>query len=227
MINSERFLTAYAVIERKMNEISEVTKYVAFSQLLYKCAKKNRVIASNQQSLREYNELRNAIVHLRGGETEIIAEPSDSVTEDIERIANLLSVNDNVMRFASQPVRTVSPDHTIFNTFDIMDEIGTSKVPVYTKEGYQGIVTVSAIAESVIRHPHRMTVQELIQEETELVVFMSKDDTVQMVVDAFEDAMKKGKQLQACIITEHGKTTEKPAGIITLTDLPKILKHFI
>lgn len=65
--NAERFLDAYAQIEAKMTSLCRETKYVPFSQLLSRLSSHNHVISNNQEELREYSELRNALVHMRGG----------------------------------------------------------------------------------------------------------------------------------------------------------------
>ena len=87
--NAERFLDAYAQLETKMASLAKETRYVPFSQLLSRLAPHNRIIANNQEELREYSELRNALVHMRGVKQEIIAQPCDSVVENIERIADM------------------------------------------------------------------------------------------------------------------------------------------
>ena len=58
--NAERFLNAYAGIEKEMNRINGSEKYIGFAELLGICAKKNAVIKSNYEELRQFNTLRNA-----------------------------------------------------------------------------------------------------------------------------------------------------------------------
>ena len=51
--NAERFLDAYAQLETKMASLAKETRYVPFSQLLSRLAPHNRIIANNQEELRE------------------------------------------------------------------------------------------------------------------------------------------------------------------------------
>ncbi len=228
MSNAERFITAYARIERKLSEIARESKYIPFSQLLYRCVNQNRVVYANQQSLREYNELRNAIVHQRGRENEIIAEPTDSVTEDIERIADLLEEDDNILQFCSRPLRTVKPDTPIKEAFDLMDELDTSKIPVYEDNTYKGIVTLEEIARWALEEEKKeSSVSEiLVSRKKERVLFLPHTSSVDSAIRAFESAMKNGQNLLAIIVTDRGNLNEKPLGIITVADLPKIIKAF-
>lgn len=228
MSNAERFLNAYARIERKLSEMNKDSRYVPFSQLLFRCSSISKAVSLNQQSLREYHELRNAIVHERGRVNEIIAEPCDSVTNDIERIAELLEADDHALQYASKHVRTVTLETSIEDVFHMMDEMKTSKIPVYEDSIYQGLVTLEEIARWGIEdNPNKQQVQDiLISSKNEKVLFLSKQCTVSDVLQSFERAIRKGNSLLAIIITDKGSTREKPLGIITVYDLPNILKSF-
>ena len=228
MTNAERFLAAYARIEKKMGEISKESSYKPFAQLLYRCASLNKVISLNQQTLREYSELRNAIVHERGGNNEIIAEPCDSVTESIERIAGMLEQDNSILQFSSMPVKTVSLQTEIPEAYRIMDEMHTSKLPVYEQGTYKGLVTLEEIAGwGINRDTTKHTVNDILAaSKDEKVLFLPRSSSVTSAIQGFESAMNHGSSLLAIIITDKGSLNEEPLGIITVADLPKILKSF-
>ena len=225
MTNAERFLNAYAQCEKKLAELAEQPKYIPFSQLVARCANRSRVVALNQQSLREYNELRNAIVHIRGSEKEIIAEPCDSVTEDIERIAK---EPHDILKYASMPVKTVHIDTSIRDAFHLMQEMDTSKVPVYKGQNFVGMITLDEIAKVAMQGKTDNTVVSDVLSSTKnsRVVFTSKSNNVDVVLRYFDKAREEGITLLAILITESGKPSEKPIGIITTSDLPNILKIY-
>lgn len=227
--NAERFLDAYATIEHELGTLARETKYVPFSQLLYKCAQRNWVVSKNQQELREYHELRNAIVHLRDSKNEVIAEPTDRVTEDIERIAALLSVDDNILSVASSPVKTVRPTDSIRGAYAVMKHLESSKIPVYDNGRYRGIVTMENVCGWAFDGmDESLHVYDIMKEaKNERVIFLSKDDTVIDATKSFEQAMNHGYALLSVIITEHGSHNEKPLGIITIKDLPKIVNALV
>lgn len=228
MTNAERFLNAYAQCEKKLAELAEQPKYIPFSQLVARCANRSRVVALNQQSLREYNELRNAIVHIRGSEKEIIAEPCDSVTEDIERIAKLLTEPHDILKYASMPVKTIHIDTSIRDAFHLMQEMDTSKVPVYKGQNFVGMITLDEIAKVAMQGKTDDTVVSDVLSSTKnsRVVFTSKSNNVDIVLRYFDKAREEGITLLAILITESGKHSEKPIGIITTSDLPNILKIY-
>lgn len=226
LTNARRFLNAYARIEKKMGQIARETRYVPFGQLLSRCARENRIILNRQEDLREYNELRNAIVHQRGKHNEIIAEPSDSVTEDIERIADLLEADESILQYASCPVRCVSAESDIRDVFHLMEELETTKIPVYDDGVYQGIVTVEEIARWGIEtdRSQHLVKSILTRRKNERVLFLKRESSVESAIHGFESALNHGTALLAILITEHGSLNEPPLGIITVADLPKILK---
>lgn len=228
MSNAERFLAAFARIEKKLGEICKTTSYKPFSQLLYLAAPQNQIIAMNQQSLREYSELRNAIVHNRGDNNEIIAEPCDSTTEKIERIANLLEQENYILQFATKPVITVKLDTEIKDAYGIMDKMNTSKLPVYENGTYKGLLTMKEIASWGIQHATDTHVVDdvLRAERDEKVLFLPRNSSIASAMQAFENAMNHGQSLLAIIITDKGSVKEEPLGIITVADLPKIINAF-
>lgn len=227
--NARRFLDAYAVIERELGTMARETKYIPFSQLLYRCAQRSWVVSKNQQALREYHELRNAIVHLRGNENEIIAEPSDSVTEDIERIAGLLTVDESILSCASRPVKTVCSSDGIRGAYTMMAGLDSSKIPVYDNGRFRGILTMENICRWAFDGmDESLHVGDIMKESRkERVIFLKKNASVIEATRAFEQAMNHGSVLLAVIVTEHGSANEKPLGIITVKDLPKIVSALV
>ena len=216
MTNAERFLNAYAQCEKKLAELAEQPKYIPFSQLVARCANRSRVIAINQQSLREYNE------------KEIIAEPCDSVTEDIERIAKLLTEPHDILKYASMPVKTVHIDTSIRDAFQLMQEMDTSKIPVYKGQNFVGMITLDEIAKVAMQgRTDNTVVSDIISSaKNARVVFTSKSNNVDVVLRYFDKARDEGITLLAILITESGKPSEKPIGIITTADLPNILNIY-
>lgn len=223
--NARRFLDAYAIIEHEMSVMAKETKYIPFSQLLYKCAQKSWVVSKNQQALREYNELRNAIVHLRDGNEEIIAQPTARVTEDIERIASLLHKSEKVLAYASTPVKTVGPGDSVRGAYTVMRNLDSSKVPVYNNGSFYGILMMENICRWAMDGADpSLHVKDLIpSSKTHRVVFLDKDATIQDTMKSFDAALHHGAVLLAAVISETGSPKEKPLGIITVQDLPKIL----
>ncbi len=89
--NSDRFIIAFNRIEKSMEKISGLSGYMPFSRLIDKSKHLNAVIRKFEPDLREYGDLRNAIVHNRTDIEYAIAEPHEDIVELIEYIDRELS----------------------------------------------------------------------------------------------------------------------------------------
>ena len=227
--NGERFLKAFASIERSLNEMAGSTVYNSFSRLLAVCASRNTVVRTNQERLREYAELRNAIVHQRDDEEELIAIPTDSAVSDIERIARLIDRRRSVLYYATKPVKTVSTDDTVTDAYHAMKNLGTTKIPVYRDQSFQGIVTMETIAGWAIEGGREeITCADIVEhEKVERVMFLKSKSYLEDVINIYESAMKEGRRPPVIILTKNGSRNQRPEGIITAYDLPSILAALI
>jgi len=90
--NAERFLSAYNNIDYTLKSRYDFSRSMGFSDLIRKCVVLNYIVRKNEDKLVDYGRLRNAIVH--NNDDFIIAEPHDSVVEDIERLEKLITKMD-------------------------------------------------------------------------------------------------------------------------------------
>ena len=104
----------------------------------------------------------------------------------------------------------------------------TSKVPVYKGQNFVGMITLDEIAKVAMQGKTDDTVVSDVLSSTKnsRVVFTSKSNNVDVVLRYFDKAREEGITLLAILITESGKPSEKPIGIITTSDLPNILKIY-
>jgi len=119
-------------------------------------------------------------------------------------------------------------DDRVIEVYARMNQLGTSKMPIYDQTEFKGLLTIEMIADWAVLNRKNMpdpTVNEIFnpQFKSEKVYFIKKDASVIEVLELFEKAMHQGVNLLALMITESGKRNEKPLGIITVADLPKII----
>ncbi|MPN03802.1 hypothetical protein SDC9_151036 [bioreactor metagenome] len=113
-----------------------------------------------------------------------------------------------------------------------MNDYDFSKMPVYDKNNIVGIVTIEAIAKwacNELKNKTELTqVKDIVDDvnENEKIYFLSKNESAYDVIKIYTDSMKKGNKVLAILITEDGIKTQKPIGIVTLKDLPRILEYF-
>lgn len=224
MLNSERFLNAFACIEKECRIIAGNIQYVKFYQLLHEAGKKSEVIQKYQFDLQEYADLRNAIVHQRSPMGETIAEPNEDVTERIEKIAKLLSEPERVEQFFIKPIRTCTLEDNLKEIALQLEVHESTKIPVYREHQFCFLLTTDMIERCFLHHEDSISQLkvkdcEAYLKETENVGFISKDTSIHDAFARFTKAYTNGIILKAVIITESGNREEKPCGIITLSDL--------
>ena len=89
--NSKRFIDAYNNIDYALKTRYNLNRAMGFSDLIRKSVSMNYVVRKYEDDLIDYGRLRNAIVH-NNNEDFVIAEPHDSVVENIEHIGRDISV---------------------------------------------------------------------------------------------------------------------------------------
>lgn len=230
-VNSERFLIAFSSIEGEMNRRVKSNHYISYSELVRRMSNMDRNYHRFQRYLEEFGDLRNAIVHERI-DGEVVAEPHLKEVESIEHIAQLLTEPERVKPTYLSDVEFCLDTDSLSNVLNILLPKHYSKLPVYTKEMlFKGLITTDAINEYLVKNIGKIqgklpdiTISELLlqDEKKRTVEFIPIDTTLLSVVILFEQSLTAGKRLNALIITQDGASNQKPLGIISVSDLPRI-----
>ncbi len=232
MKNSERFLNAFITIEDFLREEIDANNYVTFYQLIDKATRSNSAVRSYKDDLKEYADLRNAIVHERSGGN-IIAEPNDYVVDRIERIVTMLERPPKVIPEFQMKVTTIKNSDSIAKALKLILEQSFSQVPVLKESKFIALLTANTItrwlgasvAEDVF-NLSETTVEKVLTfaEDEKNYLFIRRDTTMFEALELFGKSEEQGKHLDALLITQRGKPTEKIIGIITVSDLPTIFQ---
>lgn len=232
MNNYERFMNAFTAIEKYLRKYKTSDKtHESFYGLVEKAKKKDAIVRQYELDLKELADLRNAITHERT-DGHPIAEPYPSTVDLIEKICNALKNPPRAREFQGK-VSSVSPEKDLKDVLEVIRNNAYSQVPVYDDSGYRGILTTNTIArwlsstsEDGLAVIDDVKVSEVLEhaEDSEMVEFVKANDNLFEVLDLFSKANENGRKLEAIIITQNGKKKEKPLGIITVWDIPKILK---
>jgi|GEM_PF-2928202 len=228
--NAERYLEAFDRLEARINEISGLGIEKYFTDRLAAAAQVNRLVRNHAVEINEFHDLCTGIIcRNERHERIILAEPNSMMVEGVSRMADLISRHFNVMDFATHPVQTVGPEEKVTEVFRKMNEIHTSKMPVYQDGRYAGFVTMESMTQWCVDGCSPDTaVKEVLANATkhDMVLFLSQDRDAQDALMGFQDSMKKGSNLLAVLITEKGNVTEPVLGIITVFDIPKIFAAY-
>lgn len=229
--NSDRFIYAFNRIEKQLEKISGLTSYLPFARLIDKTKHLNAVVRKFEQDLREYADLRNAIVHHRTDAEFTIAEPHDDVVALIEYIDHELSKPVTVGDLFLCKVHILQTTDTLMTGLRVIREKQFNQIPIYNKNQFVGLVTATGITYWLADH---MT-EEIISREMPTLLdihshekkkktyrFVGRDLSVYEAEEYFRKSLISGNRLDALLITENGSEWEKLLGIVTTQDLLKI-----
>lgn len=229
--NSDRFIVAYNRIEKLLAEKVGESSYSPFYRLIDKVKITNSVVRKYEDDLREFGDLRNAIVHHRTDIDYVIAEPHDEIVDRIEQIEQKLSNPLNVGALFGCKVHTLQSTDSLIAALKLMYENKFSQVPIYQNGKFQGLITAAGITywlagqsteDSIPREIPTLSAVYDYEKRKESFEFVEKDLSVYEAEDYFKRAITRGTRLEALLITENAKADEELIGIITPFDLLKI-----
>ena len=227
---AERFLNAYAAIEKEMKRILESTDHRPFFELVNKSVRINPIIERYRFDLKEYAELRNAIVHDRAG-GEIIAEPNSAVVKNIEHIAGLLLEPPRVLPLFKKEVLTLSAEQPVARAIRDLSKLSYTQAPIMEDGKVRGLLTLKMIVQwmghSLANNTfdiEKTTIGDLLDQlnVSNGYEYVSAGKSLLEIPDLFYRWQDQGEKLEAVLITENGKKDEPLLGIITNRDLPLV-----
>lgn len=237
MTNAKKFIEHFSAIERYLRRsFGTPGQFESFLQLVTKAEAQHAIIRYYADDLREYGELRNAIVHKRApDDSAIIAEPHKIVVERMAHIQSMIEHPIRVTDVMTQPVFIATTKNLVYPTAQAMHQNIYTHVPVYDGKVFKGVLSESAILRWIgqkVRDDQQLHTEHAIGELTKYLdqsgnkfndyEFMPKTMNVLDAKRRFEISLDQGRRLGAIFITNSGKNTEKIQGIITAWDLPRL-----
>ncbi len=215
-----------------MKRILNLKNHPRFFELIDKSARVNPIIERYRFDLKEYGELRNAIVHDRSG-GEIIAEPNDYAVSHIEQIAHLLLEPPKVAPLFLKEVLSLSASDPISRAIRELSRMSYTQVPVLGNGETICLLTSNMIVKwmglsladdtfDISATTLQAVIKKVGHENNYEVV--SVNHSLIEIPDLFYHWQQQGKKLEAVLITQNGKLSEKLRGIITNRDLPLVHK---
>jgi predicted transcriptional regulator len=229
MLNSERFLVAFNLIEKQLKAIIRENHYISFYKAVEIASKTNPEVRSFREDLKEFSDLRNAIVHERTEPNFIIAEPHDTVVQKMEFIVKEISKPKKVIPLFQKEVTLFQAHDTLIDALTSIDQYQFSQFPVYSDNKFIGLITESGITRwlSHVRHKDvisfsEVTLQDIVtyEEVGNTYRFISRETNIYEMKEIFLQQIESEEpKLNALLITHHGKPNESLLGIITAWDI--------
>lgn len=233
MSNSKQFLDDFVKLEMYLKKYLNNPK-VGFVQMVHMAAKTQATIKRHSNDLIEFAQLRNAIVHNRIGEDEAIAEPHDRVVAIMDRIVEQVTEPKRVRHFCKdKPVYYAAPHDNLATVLLHQQKYNYSVVPIYDGQHYVGMLHYRLYQRLLERYAYKnlkldeMLVEDVLEfyEKDDRVMFFSENTELDIIVDRIMQLSEKGRTIIAIIVSKSGHLNDVPVGIITMADLPRIIRE--
>ncbi|PKM65732.1 MAG: hypothetical protein CVU95_14190 [Firmicutes bacterium HGW-Firmicutes-2] len=180
--------------------------------------------------LNSLGDLRNVLVHGEGND--IIAIPSEAAVSTLIAIVEKYASPTPLYNMINHKVVRTQSDRSLADALILMRKHDYTKIPVYNGHTYIGLLSGNIVARWMANHIEEsgeikeslkdVTLETLLTlyEKTDTVVFIPKDMDI---YDFIRLSRKQKSKLSLYIMTQTGDRNEKPLGIITAYDYPRLL----
>ncbi len=227
MSNAEEFLKLYNEITDYLRVITRTDRSLPYSKLIDRAAEIDAPTKRVSNRLRDYGDLRNAIVHHREYPEEIIAEPINDAVIQFRNIVEEIRSPKKLIPTFERRIQTFPATDPLAKALSFMLENDFSQIPV-VRDGTLTLLTVEGIAkwlEGQAKHDSVVisgaTIDDALRRDMpSSFLVMSSDRNVYDAREAFATSLERGRpRLFAILITRSGDSRDRPIGIITPWDL--------
>ena len=222
--NGQRFEEAYNRIDTLLRRKLHKDRREPFAQVVSAAASADATVRNYRFDLLEYGDLRNAIVHERGHAAFLIADPRVDVVRRIEEISERLSrpkTLKSIRRHA--PIHFFAVADPLPKVLAYMRKYDFSQV-IAQNAGKFVILSVEGIAhwleqkstEDIISLVETRLGDVLDFEPKFTCIYLSARDSIDEARERFTNDV--GKRVASALVTENGRSTEKPINIVTPWD---------
>ena len=229
--NADKFLAVFSEVEWFLRKSAQGSRHDRFSELVSKVARSNALARRYKDALREFADLRNAIVHERT-DGHVIAEPNERALHDFTHIRDVLLRPPKVVPRFGGKVLTKQQDDSVGDAVVAMRESSFSQVPIVSGQDVKAVLTSDTVSRWLAHESSNdlvslleTRIEEVLPhtEDPEHYAVVSQEATLVDVLGVFEDFASRGKVLNAILISSSGQTRLPLVGIMTVHDLPAVL----
>lgn len=195
---------------------------------------KDRVVRQFERDIRQFIELRNAIVHQSTDRA--IAEPYEETVTALRQLVVNIEQPKTAWDIATTELIKVGLDDNLSEVVRQMAQMHITSLPIVEDKRVIGFVsesTVVKIVDKAFEHGGALIDEAKIKDvaydkpygdDSDVYAFVTRKVTVYEIEDMFNNAIKKGQRLLAVLVSDKGDASATPLGIITAWDLHKIDK---
>lgn len=232
MRNSDYYLVSFNTIDKFLRGRVNSPNYIPFYRVVDLASEKNAAVRRYKDDLKEFANLRNAIVHERTDVTYVIAEPHDETVKKIQYIQNEVCKPQAVIPLFTREVIKFTIDDTLVDLLKTIKKYHYTQFPIYDANRFVGLLTENGITRwltqgvdhgSISLSEIKLSDVFQFEREKNNFVFISKETDIYETQEIFKNMLdKSGPKLDAVLITYSGKQDEELIGIITAWDMINI-----
>ncbi|MFO8069318.1 MAG: CBS domain-containing protein [Alkalibacterium sp.] len=235
--NYQRFMHAFNelhnVIAKKVNRDPETN----FGELMGVAAKKrDKVIEKYVDEIDFYREFRNLLTHNTINGDEAVAQPSDSLIEQIEMVTEKIKYSKRVKDVFLKRVRTFDVNDPLEKVLDVINHVRYTQFPVFDGDNLVGILSSIGVTKYLakamdqdIRSIKNTTVKHILEVEDEQNFYevIPADKSIFDIEEIFSERIKEGRTTYILLIAKGEKINRKSdlIGIITPWDIPRVVAN--
>lgn len=195
---------------------------------------KDRVVRQFQRDIRQFIELRNAIIHQSTDRA--IAELYEETVAALRQLVVNIEQPKAAWDIATTELIKVSLEDSLSDVVGQMAQMHITSLPIVEDKKVIGFVsenTIVKIVDKAFEYGGALIDEAKIKDvaydqpygdDSDVYAYVTRKVTVYEIEDMFNDAIKKGKRLLAILVSDKGDASATPLGIITAWDLHKIDK---
>ena len=227
---SSAFLEAFNAFEDWLRQRANAAPGADFYELVDLVAEGRAGVERHAYLLKKFGRLRNLVVH-EYSRDKAMTVPTNYTVERVAAIRDELLSPPTLLSVSTRPVVTCSLIDPLGAAAKKMRDGSYSQLPVYDGSAFVGLLTAETVARWVasnLADGQELMEEEKVkqvlrhQEDPENHTFLGRVSTVPDGLAAFDDFLHRGKRLEAILVTENGRPTEQPLGIVTIHDIPML-----
>lgn len=226
---TERFLDRFNELEQFLRESTNSRRNVPFGETVSRAAREQAAVRHFSRDLREWADLRNAVVHEhpRG---RVIAEVTSEALAEFEGQVDRITAPPGVFPAFSRDIRVFDMNESLIDAIQDLWNERHSQV-IVKHEGRLKILSFAGITRWMGANLTGTTLDlngatvgdAMAYEEDGGITFLPRTATIYDARERFQHFPEREKQrLRAIVITENGKNSESPLGLLTASDLLEI-----
>jgi CBS domain-containing protein len=233
MVNdkSARFLAEFNKLENFLRKKIDAANHETFSRLVDLAgSRKISSVSLYAQDLKSYSDLRNHIVHRDASKTRFVAEPTNETLEGITRLVERVTRPSSVESVMTRSVFSCKRDDLLSTVVKTMGEKIFSAVPVIGNAGeIVGVLTTQSIV-NIFSTKAFSSIDSLLVDDalglkdpSETYEIFARNRLASDALEFFQESSKNGKSPTVILVTQTGKNRESTIGLLTITEIPKII----